>query len=522
MKNLNKFLFLALAFGFTGTIFGATERYCLSLRDDPATTIVVGWEGDNGSVYYGTTDHGTSYTDYSNNHASDRTGSAHGHSRHFARLTGLTPNTVYYFVIRDNNGTTSQRFSFQTLSDDPSDPVSFISGGDSRQAVTVFGIGESCESGSCRGARQTGNRIVAKVRPDFIAFNGDMIRNTSGVSDSEQEWDDWFDDWQLTASTDGRMYAVMLSQGNHEDNSDMYELFDIPQDEYYAIDVHGGLLRLYSLNSELNVCSSAQTTWFENDLQLNQSANWKFVQYHIPTLAVGNGYGLVSDQMSCWGPLFLEYGVQLAMESHTHVTKWTYPSVPNSGNNDFEVDNNSGTVYIGEGQWGAPWRDLDFDNNGTPTKPWIRDQGRFDNFFFVRVTENQTTINCVKFENESGITAATDDLLGQDLPSGVTLWNPTNGDEVVLSNPFASVTESSPKVSNVFPVPANDIINIEFKKATNATIEVYNSLGKMCQSETVNGAINHQLDTENMCTGVNYIYILSEDGTIETHKVIKQ
>lgn len=210
------------------------------------------------------------------------------------------------------------------------------------------------------------------------------------------------------------------------------------------------------------------------------------------------------------------------MESHTHVTKWTYPSVPNSGNNDFEVDNNSGTVYIGEGQWGAPWRDLDFDNNGTPTKPWIRDQGRFDNFFFVRVTENQTTINCVKFENESGITAATDDLLGQDLPSGVTLWNPTNGDEVVLSNPFASVTESSPKVSNVFPVPANDIINIEFKKATNATIEVYNSLGKMCQSETVNGAINHQLDTENMCTGVNYIYILSEDGTIETHKVIKQ
>ena len=156
--------------------------------------------------------------------------------------------TVYYFVIHDISGATSQRFKFHTLSITPNTPVSFISGGDSRDGFSLLGVYiENCPSGDCRQKRKDGNAIVAKIRPDFIAFNGDFVQNQI-TSDISQEWNNWLDDWQLTISSDGKMYPLVLTQGNHEDNSDMYNLFDIPMDEYYTLDIHNGLIRFYSLN----------------------------------------------------------------------------------------------------------------------------------------------------------------------------------------------------------------------------------------------------------------------------------
>ena len=77
-------------------------RYRLSYRDDPSTTVVIGWDqvaGADATVYYGTTDEGTTSGNYTNSHAVDRVEDSHGMKSRFARLTGLTPNTVYYFVL---------------------------------------------------------------------------------------------------------------------------------------------------------------------------------------------------------------------------------------------------------------------------------------------------------------------------------------------------------------------------------------------------------------------------------------
>ena len=76
-----------------------TDKYRLTLRDDPATSIVIGWNQVSGSdavVYYGTTDFGTDWSSYPNSKTVDRAVSYKGMNNRFARLTGLQPNTNYY------------------------------------------------------------------------------------------------------------------------------------------------------------------------------------------------------------------------------------------------------------------------------------------------------------------------------------------------------------------------------------------------------------------------------------------
>ena len=175
IKQLFSGLFAIL---LVSTSFAAAEQFSLAFRNDPATSIVIGWSGDAGTVHYGLADFGTNYTSYPYTQSVDRTGGAHGITRHFARLTGLNPNTLYYFVVHDNTGQTSERYYFRTLSDDDNDPVSFISGGDTRDGFSVLGVYvENCPSGDCLEKRRDGNKLVAKIRPDFVAFTGDFVMN---------------------------------------------------------------------------------------------------------------------------------------------------------------------------------------------------------------------------------------------------------------------------------------------------------------------------------------------------------
>ena len=522
--RVNFFLLFFVSIFVSTITFGATSHYTLSYRDDPSTTIVIGWTGDNGTVYYGTTDFGNVPASYPNQKAVDRQVTAHGLNRNFVRLTGLSPKTTYYFVIKDVNNQITSRFKFITLSDNPNDPVAFISGGDTRDGFKVFGAyTESCPSGNCLEQKRKGNKLVAKLRPDFVAFNGDFVLNQV-TSNTTAEWTEWLQDWQLTVSTDGRMYPMSFTQGNHEDNQDMYNLFDIPMEEYYVLNINNGLLRLYLLNSELNACSNTQQlNWLTNDLQSHtNTANdpiWKFVQYHIPTFAMGNSYGLVNDQMSCWVNLFEQYKVRLATESHTHITKWTYPCIANSSDSDFQLDTN-GIVYIGEGQWGAPHRTLDF--TGANQKPYIKAQGVFDNFYYIRVTPAQTTIKSVLFDGNENLVALTSDDYGKELPANVQVWNPTTGNVVVLNNYLAGLNEGTKLITKISPNPVTNYLKIESSNALNgAVIEIYNGLGKLVKTETLKSNNSNQIELQNMPAGQGYLIIRYMDGRIESHTFVK-
>ncbi|WP_438712549.1 InlB B-repeat-containing protein [Aquimarina muelleri] len=393
--------------------YSSNGKYRLTLRDNPATSIVVGWDQTSGNspvVHYGTTDYGTDYSKYPSSKTPDRTIFYKGMNNTFARLSGLTPNTAYYFVIRDSQGT-SQRYWFKTAPADNS-RLSFIAGGDSRNNRTP---------------RKNANSLVAKLKPHAVLFGGDMTNR-----DSNGEWIDWFNDWQLTIARDNRMFPIVAARGNHEgSNNSIYNLFDVPSSNvYYAITFGKNLVRAYTLNTEMSI-SGSQTTWLKNDLSGNgTNVIWKMAQYHKPMRPHVSGKREGNSQYSSWARLFYDEGVKLVIECDAHTVKTTWPVRPSTGSgNDegFIRDDQNGTVYAGEGCWGAPLR----SNNDNKT--WTRNSGVFNQFKWIFVDANKIEARTIKVDNASQVGEVSNSNVFQT-PSNLNIWSPSNGSVVTIKN----------------------------------------------------------------------------------------
>lgn len=405
-------------------------RFRCMWRDNPATTMVVGWEqvtGANPVFYYDATDNGQKIEAYKYYKKSDVVVNSRGMNNHFVRLSGLKPNTVYYFAIKDSEGV-SKRFSFKTAPD-KADRLSIIAGGDSRNN---------------QKGRRSANKLVSKLRPHVILFNGDMTPD-----DTAGEWKSWLDDWQLTFGSDGRIFPVLVARGNHEStNQCLVELFDIPNpNAYYALNFGGNLLRIYTLNSMVP-SNGEQLNWLEKDLQINNSTTWKITQYHNSMRPHTRSKPEQDHLVQHWAPLFLKHKVQLAIESDSHVAKWTYPIRPSNepgSDEGFIRDDERGTVYAGEGCWGAPLRAADDD------KSWTRNSGSFNQFNWIFVDANKMEVRAVLTDVSDNVEQVSDRNIFA-VPNGLSLWSPSNGDVVTIYKnppPMAGKTkpESSPGLS---------------------------------------------------------------------------
>ena len=419
-----KFYVMMLLTFFSLCASANTSKYRLTLRDNPSTTIVIGWDQTSGSspkVYYGTTDHGTNYSSYSSNRSPDRTVSYRGMNNNFARLTGLQPNTFYYFVIRDSQGT-SQRMYFKTAPNDPNERLSFIAGGDSRNNRTP---------------RQNANRLVGKLKPTAVLFGGDMTDN-----DTNSQWINWFNDWQLTKSSDGRMFPIVAARGNHEGNNNViYNLFDVPSSNvYYAINFGGNLVRSYTLNTEMSI-SGSQTSWLSSDLNGSGSnATWRLAQYHKPMRPHVSSKSEGNNQYNYWSGLFYDKNVQLVIECDAHTVKTTWPLRPSTaGGSDegFIRDDANGTVYAGEGCWGAPTR----SNNDN--KAWTRNSGSFNQFKWIFVDQSKIEMRTIKVDNASSVGEVSNSNPFQ-IPSNLDVWNPSNGSVVTINQSAGGGGNPSP------------------------------------------------------------------------------
>ena len=398
-----------------------TDKYRLAWREDPSSSMVIGWnqiDGENPQVHFGTEDHGDEAKKYAETHGVDASRDYRALNNRFARLTGLKADTAYYFVIKDSNSV-SERMWFKTAPDTPQ-PFSFIAGGDTR---------------TNGDPRRRGNQLVAKLRPLFVAHGGDYM----GIG-SDKEWVIWFDDWQLTKSEDGRMYPVIAAHGNHEnrDAQMIHKLFDTPNpDMYFALNIAGNLLRLYTLNTEIlgkDEKRRKQKDWLKTDLEEHgASAKWLITSYHRPMRAHTAGKAEGIKQIEDWAQLFYDHGMDLVIECDTHMTKRTFPLRPDDGAQSFESfirDDAKGTIFIGEGSWGAPKRP---DNDD---KPWTMASDSFWQFKWIHVHEEKIEVRSVRFETDDDVTnvvsVSDDDPL--KVPENLHLWQPDCG--AVLTLPF--------------------------------------------------------------------------------------
>ncbi|MEM7600231.1 MAG: metallophosphoesterase family protein [Verrucomicrobiota bacterium] len=307
-----------------------TDKYRLIWTSSPSTQATIGWnqkDGSPGTVHFGKRDHGRNAEAYPRTQRATEVNKFDGFKNAFALIDSLEPNTQYYFVIRDDYGT-SRRFQFQTASNKPQ-PFTFIAGGDSR---------------NFRDVRIAANQLVAKLRPQFVAFTGDMINK-----DRPKEWDEWLDDWQHTTGEDGHMTPIVAHRGNHERRpKTIPAYFNTPDDAYYSFSIGGDLFRYLALNSEIPA-GGKQKDWLEEQLKKYSDSTTHLVAgYHKPMRPHVSKKSEGANPYK-WADEFYEYSLDLAIESDSHVMKRTVPVKPSSkGHEGFKAasDDPDATVYI--------------------------------------------------------------------------------------------------------------------------------------------------------------------------------
>lgn len=328
---------------------------------------------------------------------------------HFVELKGLTANQRYYFSIKDSEGY-SRIYYFSTVPDVPTERLSFIAGGDSRDLSEV---------------RRKGNKMVAKVKPHAVLFNGDF----TGL-DTPKQWLEWFDDWEFSIADDGRVTPMVVTRGNHElSNRSIRNLFRVPNKRiYYDVQFGGTLLNVISLNSEIQKFGR-QKRFLRNSLKEHAHFDWQIPQYHRPVRAHVAHKKEMNTQYRNFVPLFEKHkNVRLCLENDSHTCKVTWPIIQSDGlgsEEGFIRNDAEGIVYAGEGCWGAPLRVAD------DAKCWTRNAEAVNQVNWIFVDQKKIEVRTVLYENVDEVEELSEKTRF-DMPVGIALWTPSNGALVTI------------------------------------------------------------------------------------------
>ena len=330
---------------------------------DPATTIAVAWyqpEKGSARLSYGERQSENSKTTENNYPYHLTVNTPEKGKTYWAQLSGLKPDTEYSFQVETSEGL-SRELWFKTMPN-RAQKLKIIAGGDSRNH---------------RKIRKAANKTVAEIQPDFVLFGGDFT-----ASDSKKQWIKWFEDWQLSIADHGRLIPLIPARGNHDSEKRLGRAWGRAHPRFYhGLSFAGNLLRVYTLNSE-RPAGGDQKAWLINDLQQHSSSILKFAHYHKPMRPHVRGKSEGQDEYLNWASLFAKYKVDLAIECDSHLMKMTKPLWPSQDGQDGFEAVYRGTVYIGEGGWGAPLRSVN------DTKSWTQFFGRINHFFFIEIEKN--------------------------------------------------------------------------------------------------------------------------------------
>ncbi|KAA3655858.1 MAG: hypothetical protein DWQ10_16670 [Calditrichaeota bacterium] len=403
----------------------ASDKYRLVWTDDPTSTMTVIWDqhkGNAASVHYGTKDFGRQYWKYgSSQEPQQRRWFYYGMNTFYTKLENLQADATYFFVIKDCTGV-SDRFYFRTAPDTP-EAFTFIAGGDTKSS------GKPLEAG------RASNKIVAKLRPLFVMFNGDF---NSGNGTYPDRWHQWLNDWHELATTDdGRIIPLVPVHGNHENGnkSILNKIFGAPfqysneENIYYSLTFGNNFFHMISLNSELDE-GGDQREWLLQDLKAHKDATIKVAGYHKPFRPHTEKKAENIYQYEQWANLFYEYELSLSLDGDSHMHKITYPLKPSMEEGNFQGfvrDDENGTMFIGEGSWGA------YPRANNDDKPWTLESGSFNQVKWIHV-KPEAEQQPASIEIFTIITSTYDE----------------NGNQTLYADEVESLTEA-----DYFKIPAN-------------------------------------------------------------------
>ena len=86
---------------------------------------------------------------------------------------------------------------------------------------------------------------------------------------------------------------------------------------------------------------------------------------------------------------------------------------------------------------------------------------------------------------------------------------------------FGEFIISQPELE-VFPNPASEYINVDFKLDIESTLQIYDTTGKeMYRSDMSNGPIDQRIDISQMPQGIYHMVISSDGEILDQSKFIK-
>ncbi len=324
-------------------------------------------------------------------------------------LTGLAPGTTYEFRFGDE----ARVYRLRTMPAENTEPVRFITGGDTRTR------GQWLE--------QTNSQAM-RYDPDFIVWGGDLAY-ADGRAENVDNWHEWFDINKATLiADDGRVVPVIVAMGNHEmvggffynhDDHEptaawresvapyFYRLFAFPDHPGYGVLDFGNYLSLFVLDSDhTNPIEGEQTDWLAQALAERGDVTHLIPVYHTPAFPSHRSYGSIYSQrvLHEWVPLFERYGVRIALENHDHTYKRTHPISnarvvpPDERQDDVdyhwvaggihsmlgEIDPVNGIVYVGDGCWGVGAREI----LNTPENTWYMAKAKSARHFIIVTLHN--------------------------------------------------------------------------------------------------------------------------------------
>ena len=339
----------------------------LTWQNDPATTMTIDWhstpeDGRRGSELHFRKDGESEWK------VTQGTWHSFPHSDrmiHRVELRRLEPATIYHFRF----GEDSKEYHFRTMPGDLSEPVRFVTGGDTSHSQHDM------------------TAVAMTYDPDFILWGGDLAY-ANGTPERAYRWYGWFDGIKENLiSEDGRVVPVLVAIGNHElfrvgrltRGSDpmseeeieayltkhnlwdrkatyFFDLFAFPgrQDAAWEVLDFADYMSVIILDSDHNyypqdnpVVEGVQTGWLDAVLKERQDRPHVFPVYHVPAYPSHRSFdgGTSTRIREHWVPLFEKYGVRVAFENHDHTYKRTHPI------RDGKIAED-GIVYMGDGNWG--------------------------------------------------------------------------------------------------------------------------------------------------------------------------
>ncbi|WP_105167950.1 pre-peptidase C-terminal domain-containing protein [Pseudoalteromonas sp. T1lg23B] len=416
---------LAVGLTLTASAHAGSQYHRLIWDHSPSSQATIGFTpsgGSNHHVKYGTSTDEQSWSVQPVNASHTFDGSLESQ---FVTLKNLSANTAVYYRVCDSQGC-SEPLWFKTAPAD-NQPFTAIAGGDTRTGWTT---------------RRQGNQLIAKIRPLFIMHGGDYT-NANSVSEMKE----YLQDWQLTFSDDvidgisyRRIYPFVATHGNHEDDNykTLCQVFGVDynqdgectsSDTYGAFNV-GTLLRVYTLNSQYknsgwSSYATAMNNWLTQDLSSNgDTTKWRSAQYHKPMYPHYSGKSDNTILHTWWADAFYNHAMNLVVESDTHINKLTQALQPTS--NGFNATTSGGTVYVGEGSWGAPAR------SANDPKSWTIDLASIQQFKVLSVSSDNLLVRTAQFDASADtLTLEQRAAAPLALPANVNWWQANEIGEVL-------------------------------------------------------------------------------------------